>query len=184
MNYETLREIVAARPKSFALLILFVVLNVALSVYLSGWQRPQLAAAQKSWLDQRETRAARQSPTVASRYAENERDLAEFRKRLIPKEQFASFLGRLFETAHSDKLAIKGVNYKPTPVKGEPGLFSYQIAFTVTGDYKLIKRFIADLTRFPELVTVDDLSLDNHSPTVEAVGLKVQLSAYLRMEGA
>ncbi|HJV64959.1 MAG TPA: type 4a pilus biogenesis protein PilO [Geomonas sp.] len=183
MNYEMLREIVAARRKAFLLLGFLALLNLVLYAYLSGWQRPELDRVQNDWFARREAQAAGQNPAVAGRYQETERDLALFQKRLIPKRDFASFLSKLFDTAKGEKLAIKGVSYQPAPVKEQAGLVRYQLGFTVSGGYPVIKRFIADLGRFPEAVTLDSLILENHSHTSELVDLRVQLTAYLKTEG-
>lgn len=184
MNYEMLRDIVQARSKSFLLLAFLAVLNVVLYLYLSASQRPELEKVQNEWFSKRQAQASTQSPAVASRYADNERDLALFEKRLIPKKEFASFLVKLFETAKTDKLVIRGMSYQPSPVKGQPAVVTYRLGFTVSGHYAQIKRFIADLMRYPEAVTLDDLSLGNASQTTEAVGLRVQVTVYLKLEGA
>jgi Tfp pilus assembly protein PilO len=184
MNYEMLREIVAVRPKSFLLVGFLVVLNLALFSYLSSWQRPELQRVQSAWFEKREKQSVGQSPAVGNRYAENQRDLALFQKRLIPKPEFAAFLSRLFETAKGDHLAMKGMSYTPTVVKEQPGVVSYQLAFSVDGSYASIKRFIADLSRYPEAVTLDSVTLGNNSQTSEMVGLQVRVTVYLKMEGA
>lgn len=183
MNYETLREIVAARPKSFLLLGFLVVLNLALYSYLSGWQRPELQQVQDEWFAKRQLQAAGQSPVVGKSYADTQRDLALFQKRLIPKPEFAAFLSKLFGTAKSDQLSLRGISYIPSVIKEQPGVVSYQLAFSLSGSYASIKRFIADLSRYPEAVTLDSVSLGNSSQTSEMVDLQVHVTVYLKMEG-
>lgn len=184
MTGAMFREMIAARPKSFALLALLAVLNVALYVYDAYWQRPELDRAQKEWMARRQTIARGQSASVGVRYRENERDLAAFRQRLLTKEAFPSFLSRLFETAQNDKLTVTGVTYRPAAVKEDPSLVSYGIGFSLAGGYPAEKRFIADLARFPEIVTLDLISLQSQGPTQASVGLTLQLTVYLRTEGA
>ena len=183
MNYEILREIIGARRRSFAFVAFLAVLNLALLLYLSLWQTPALAKAQNEWFAQRESLAKGQSLGTAARYQKGVRDLELFRKRLIPKQGFAGFLSELFETAKSNSLGITGITYKPTLIK-EEGILSYVISYTVSGKYASLKSFIADLGRYPEMATLDALSLNSTSPTEEAVNLKVQMTVYLKMEGA
>jgi len=183
MSYQMLRDMIGARPKSFALLALLALLNLALLLYLSLWQKPELAKAQSDWFAQREAAASGQKLGSAARYQEGLRDLGLFQERLIPKKSFPGFLSELFETAKSNSLSLKGIVYKPAPVKGEEVL-SYGISFTVSGKYASLKSFIADLARYREMVTLDAVSLSSTSQTEESVDLKVQMTAYLKMEGA
>jgi type IV pilus assembly protein PilO len=184
MNYQLLREMIGARRKSFSFLAFLALLNLALALYLSIWQQPELAKAQSDWFARRSALASGQSIGTAARYRNGVRDLALFEKRYIPKKEFAGFLSVLFDTAKSNSLSVKGITYKPGPVKGEAGLLSYGISFNVSGKYPAVKSFIADLNRFPEMVTLDSLSLASTSKTEESVDLKVELTAYLKMEGA
>lgn len=184
MTSAFFREMIAARPKSFALVALVAVLNVALYLFIGQWQGPELARAQKEWMAKREAIAAGQSPSVAVRYRATARDLALFRQRLLTKEAFPAFLGRLFETAHNDKLSITGVTYRPAAVKQDPSLVSYEIGFSLSGGYPAEKRFIADLARFPEIMSLDNVALQSSGPTQASVGLNLKLTVFLRMEGA
>ena len=184
MNYEMLRDVIAARPKTFAFLGFLAVLNLALLLYLSVWQKPELQKAQSDWFAKREALAKGQSVVgTVSRYREGVRDLDLFQQRIIPKKAFAGFLSEPFETARSNSLSIKGITYKPTAAN-EHGILSYGIGFTVTGKYASVKSFIADLARYPQIVTLDSVSLNSKSQTEESVNMKVQMTAYLKMEGA
>jgi type IV pilus assembly protein PilO len=182
MNYEMLRDMIDVRRKSFAFLAFLAVLNLALLLYLSLWQKPELAKTQTDWFAKRDALASGQSVGAATRYQNGLRDLGLFQKRLIPKKEFVGFLGELFETAQGNSLSIKGISYKPEQIKAE-GMVSYVLSFTVSGKYASLKSFIADLARLPQMVTLDALSLTSSSPTEEAVDLKVQMTAYLK-EGA
>jgi type IV pilus assembly protein PilO len=183
MNYEMLREIIGVRRKSFGFLAFLVLLNLSLFLYLSLWQKPELARAQSAWFAKRDAAARGADQSVAARYRDGLRDLELFQKRLIPKKDFAGFLNELFSAARNNSLSLKGITYKPTLDKAT-GLVSYGIGFTVSGKYAAVKSFIADLARFPEMATLDSISLGNSSQTEESVDLKVQLTAYLKMEGA
>jgi type IV pilus assembly protein PilO len=182
MNFEMLREIIAARRKSFGLLALFLALDLCLVLVLSLWQQPELEKTQNDWFAKRDAAARGVDRGVSSRYQDAERDLALFQKRIIDKKDFAGFLSDLFAQARSNSLVLKGISYKPTPTK-EAGLITYAIGCDVTGKYAGVKSFIADLARFPTLVTLDSIALGNSSPTAESVTLRVQMTVLLKTEG-
>lgn len=183
MNYLILRDMIAARRRSFGFLAFLALLALVGQLYLSLWQRPELEKAQLEWFAKRDALAKGETLADATRYQNGVRDLEEFRKRLVPKEQFASFLSRLYETAKNNSLTLGAINYKPAKVKGEP-VFSYGIAFTVSGRYASVKSFLADLARYREMVTIDSVSLANQSQFEESVTLTVQTTLYLSTEGA
>jgi type IV pilus assembly protein PilO len=183
MNFQMLRDILTARRRSFTLLALLVLVDIALLLFLSAWQEPELAKAQNSWFTRRQTAARGVDRGVTARYRDAERDLALFQKRLIDKKDFAAFLSDLFATAKSNALTLKAISYKPTEVK-EAGLTSYAIGFTLDGKYAGAKSFIADISRYPKIVTVDSIVLGNSSKVEESVELKVSLTVFLKMEGA
>jgi type IV pilus assembly protein PilO len=182
MNYEMLRETIGARRNSFVFAAFLLLLNLAILLYLSVWQRPELAKAQTEWFAKRDALASGRTVLDADRYRAGMLDLAEFQKRVIPKKGFAGFLGELFETAHNNSLRLKGITYKPAVMK-EEGLVAYGISFSVVGKYASVKSFLADMARYPEIVTVDSVALSNSSQTEEQVDLKVQMTAYLKVEG-
>ena len=183
MNDRMLRDIIGARPKSLVLVACLLLLSLALLLFRVYRQQPALETAQSAWFAKREALAGGQNLGVAERFQNGGRDLAAFRQRLIPKKDFPRFLSRLFGTAAGNAVPIKGIVYKPAPVPGEDVL-AYGIAFTVSGKYPSVKSFLADLARYPEMVTIDSVSLSNASQTEESVELRIQITAYLKVEGA
>jgi type IV pilus assembly protein PilO len=183
MNYEMLRDIIAARRKSFVLIAVLVLVNLALLLFLSLWQEPTLQRTQSDWFAKRDAAARGVDRGVSARYRDAEQGLAEFQKRLIDKKDFAAFLSDLFAMARSNSLVLKGITYKPTLTK-QPGLTSYVIGFNLSGKYAGAKSFLADLVRYPKMVTLDAITLANGSQTEEAVDLKITLTVFLKMEGA
>ena len=183
MSYGLLRDIIRLKRRPLGLLALLVLADLALMLFLSYWQEPELARAQNDWFAKRQAAAQGVDRGVTARYRDAERDLAEFQKRLIAKKDFPAFLSELYGIARSDSLQLKGITFKPTLIK-EEGLVSYHIGFDLSGKYAGAKSFVADLARFPKLVTVDSVSLGSTSPTEESVNLKVQLTVFLKPEGA
>jgi len=183
MSYQMLRDMIAARPRSFAFVAFLAVLNLAALLYLSLWQRPELEKARVDWFARREALARGEIQGDATRFQNGVRDLDLFQKRLAPKKDFAALLSRMYQTAKDNSLSLNGISYKPAQIKGEE-MLTYGISFTVSGNYASVKSFLADLVRYPEMVTVDSISLNSASPTEESVNLRVQTTAYLKSEGA
>jgi type IV pilus assembly protein PilO len=183
MNYDMFRDIIGARPKSFVFLAFLGGLNLLLVLYLSLWQGPKLARAQNEWFAKRQELAAKPGAGTAVTYQRDLRDLAEFQRRYIPKRDFAAFLSKMYETARNNTLKLSSVSYKPTPIP-EQGVLSYGISFTASGRYAALKSFIADVSQYPEIVTLDSVSLSSGSQTQESVALKLNMTVYLKTEGA
>lgn len=184
MSYEMLREILRIRRNSFLFLAFLALLNLAVIAYLALLQRPELTQARSAWLAQREAQATGQAVVGSTaRYQQGMRDLEAFRERLIAKPAFAAFLTDLFETAGRSSLELKGITYKPEPIPKQ-GMFAYGISYTVSGDYAGVKRFLAELSRYRQMVTVDSVSLSSTKQTEEAIDLRIQMTAYLKTEGA
>ena len=183
MNYAMLREIVLARRKSFGLLAFLVLADLALVLFVSLWQEPALERTQSDWFAKRDAAARGVDRGVTARYREGERDLEQFQQRLISKKDFAGLLSELFAIAGSHSLTLKTITYKPPQVK-DLVLPSYGVTFNVTGKYAGVKSFLGDLARLPKMVTLDSVSLTNSSAVEESVDLKVQLTVFLKTEGA
>lgn len=182
MNNAILKEIIRQRGSALKVLLVLFLATLAVWGYASLWQAPALAKGEGS-LRQAQVDATSATGTPASRYRAAEGELKLFRDRVIDKRDFPSFLARLFDRVAKNGLAFKQVTYKPLVIPDE-GMVSYDIGFTVSGRYAQVKSFIADLARFREIVTLDSVNLANTSPTEERVELRVQITAYLKREGA
>ena len=181
MINKVVKEIIKARPKTFILIIALFLLNICLYVYAAGYQKPRLENLQSKWFEKRDSATGGTVLNNASAYQQGESDLKTWRARIILKKEFARFVGNLFENAVNNSLAFKGVTYKVSQLKDE-NLAAYALDFNVTGKYAAIKSFISDIGRMREIITIDNISLNNSNETGDAVALKVQLTVYLRME--
>ncbi|GFO56170.1 hypothetical protein GMSM_31770 [Geomonas sp. Red276] len=184
MNLQLLQDIYTARKTSIVLLLCLLLINAGLYIYLSQWQRPALESAQKEWFAKREAHADRRNGSSAAAYAKAVTDLAEFRKRLIAREDFPAFIGRLYAVAKGRHLALNSIAYHPAPLKEDPTILAYGITFAVAGPYPAVKGFMSDLARLPQMVTLDSVSLGNGSRTSEEVALNMSLTVYLDQGGA
>jgi type IV pilus assembly protein PilO len=156
-------------------------INIGLYLYSSTYLEPRLADLQKKWSDKRLLAAGGPVQDVTTVYRQGKSDLAVWSERIYLKKHFARFIGDLFETATNNTLKVGAITYKPDPIKDEK-LIAYSIGFNVSGKYAAIKSFIADIERFREIAVINNISL-NGSSTEESVDMKLQLTAYFRLEG-
>ncbi len=182
MNIRIVKEIVKVQTRTFILIFSLVVLNIVLVLFSSVYQNPRLENLQNKWFEKRKLATGGAVADTATIYQQGLKDLKNWRSRVIPKKGFARFVGTLYETAANNSLSFKGATYKISQFK-EQGLAAYTLDFNVVGKYAAVKSFIADLQRMPEMITMDNLSLNNKNAIEDAVDLKVQLTVYLRMEG-
>jgi type IV pilus assembly protein PilO len=182
MTAKFIGQILRARPKSFIFIAALVLANVGLYVYVSAYQVPRLAALQSAWFEKRRSVDRSSLKNAAAIYRQGTADLTTWRSRIAPKKDFARVVGDIFETAASNSLKVGGVTYKPFPIKDE-NLLAYSIGFNVSGKYAAAKSFLADMMRFRDIMTIDNVSLNSSSGVEESVDLKVQLTVYFRTEG-
>lgn len=182
MNVALIREFIRTRRKMLAIVVGLVLLNAGLYSYLTMYQQPRLASLQERVFAARAS-AGRGVPQDADTvYRQGAADLAEWGKRIPAKKEFARLLGDLYETARTNSLGVGGVSYKPAALKGEV-MLTYSITFNVSGKYAQVKSFIADVSRMRDIVVIDNISLNNSKMTEEYVDLRLELTAYFRMEG-
>lgn len=181
MTKQQILELLKARKKTIAVLLLLVLANVGLTVYIRAFQEPRLARLQGDWTAKRALGAGA-GRDVSTIYRQGMDDLAAYHERIPLKKDFTRLMMEIFEEAANNGLKVQGLTYKPETLK-EKNLVVYGVSMNLSGKYAGVKSFIADLQCRRELLTIDSLSLSGGSATEESVGLKMQLSAYLRPEG-
>jgi type IV pilus assembly protein PilO len=181
MNFTLLRQIISARRNSFIAIFVLILINIGLFLYSSAYLGPKVVLLQNKWSDKRLIAAGEAGIDTGAVYRQGTGDLAAWRARIYPKKDFARFIGELFESATNNTLKVGAITYKPQPVKDE-NLLAYSIGFNVSGKYAAIKSFIADIERLREIAVIDNISL-NGKTTEESVDMKLQMTAYFRLEG-
>ena len=182
MNIKFFWDIARSRPKLLTSVLLLVVFNIGLYAFATFYQEPRLQKLRQQWMEKRQA-AGSGTRDAATIFRQGTTDLGTWHARIAPKKEFTRFIGSLFDMASNNSLKVGSVSYKPLVVK-EDKLLAFTISFSVTGKYAAIKSLIADLMRAKDIMTIDNLSLNNTKQTEEAIDMKVQLTAYFRTEGA
>lgn len=180
MNLEMVREVMHGSRHLFKALLLLTVLAAVLYGYRTLVQGPELERMQSAYFTSRDAGGGEATRRTVH-YQNSLRDLARFEEKLIAKKDFARFLEELFAMASKRNLTLNGISYKP---KTEKGMVNYGMTLAVSGKYPALKAFIGDLSRYPQMVTVDAVSLRNTSAIEEAIDLQLQITVFLKTEGA
>ncbi len=172
-------ELIKIRKKSMIAILVLVVVNISLYGFISYSQEPKLESLQKEWFEKRKKSGGGDVDKMLV-YTQGKKDLGVFFSKIPPKKDFIRVTGDLFEIASNNGLKIGNVGYKPEMLKGRD-ILDYSLVFSVKGSYAAIKSFISDVERFPEIVTIDSISLKN-SETGDTVEFSVKISAFFKAE--
>jgi Tfp pilus assembly protein PilO len=181
MNFTMLRQIIKVRRNFLIAISVLILINIGLYIFSSAYLGPQAASLQNKWSEKRLLAARGTVMDSAAVYRQGTADLAVWRARIYPKKEFARFIGEIFETATNNSLKVGAITYRPQQVKGED-LLAYSFGFNVSGKYAAIKSFIADIQRLREIAVIDNIALSGKA-TEESIEMKLQLTAYFRLEG-
>jgi type IV pilus assembly protein PilO len=182
MNVRLMLEYIKAAPKWLIFIGILMTINICLYLYSSIFQQRDIESLHNTWSQNRDAASGRGVTDIAAIYNQGESDLKDFRARILPKKDFARFVGGLFETASHNSLSSKGITYNVSHVKNED-LIAYSLALNVTGKYAGIKSFIADVGRKKEILSIDNISMSDVDATGDAVDLKITVTVYLKPEG-
>jgi type IV pilus assembly protein PilO len=175
-------EIIKGRKKTFIFLIALLAANVGIYMYVAIFQEPRLELLRKGWVEMKRQTESGINWDPSAVFSQGTADLASFQTRMPSKKEYARLVGELFEMAADNGLQVKGISYKPAPLKEEQ-LLVYTITLGVAGKYAAVKSFIADMEQLHDLITIDHISLDGDALAEESVKMQLQLTAYLRLEG-
>jgi len=191
MNFSILKQIMIMRKKSlYALVFLF---GIALSsqLFINLYQNPRVEKLQAEWMKLREQEG--RGALLIDRetlYRNGIVDLNKFNERVYPKNQFARYIGELYELGAKNSLEIASITYKPLLKKDEKAalnkddkFLSYALSLTVSGKYPQLKKFIYDLGSNGNIQVINAISMvAANSPTATVVQLQLQMTSYFNVE--
>lgn len=180
---KLLLVIINQRKKSFAVIAALVAMNVLLFSFIVFYQNSRLQDLQATWFEQRRLAKAGESRAPIAIFRDGKADLATFRERIPEKREYTRLVGELLELAENNGLSTGSITYKPSEIKNE-NLVTYAVTMNVAGKYAGIKSLIFDIQRLPEIITIDSLALNGEGLTEESVDMRLQLTVYLKTEGA
>ena len=183
MKFAILKQIMVMRKKTlFAVAALFAI-ALSFQLFLNLYQNPGVEKLQSEWMKLREQEG--RGVLLQDRetlYRKGISDLARFRERVYPKNQFARYIGELYNLGAKNGLEIDSIAYKPSLNKDDK-LLSYAITLTVSGKYPQLKKFIYDLGTHGNIQVINAISMAAaNTPSAAAVQLQLQMTSYFNME--
>jgi type IV pilus assembly protein PilO len=172
-------------PVGIAVLLVFNIVAFALITFFIS---PRIDALEREYIGlQAQVRqgrlAGQQSQNPQAIYRNGKEDLKKFWEAIPPKTEFTALIGEIFSLAQNAGLGIDQITY--TPKEEEKGLLSDALAFTVTGTYQQIKKFIFSLEQSRRLIALEEISLSGGEQSgQEQVSLRLKLSTYFKTEAS
>jgi len=182
MNLSIVKQIVLARRKPLLCLAVVTVGALSARLFISVYQEPQLERTRAEWVKLR----ASESRGVASVSKEmilknGKSDLAKLRENIYSKNQFARFIGEIYDAAGRNNLELTTISYKHDLNKEEM-LFKYSMTLSTSGKYIQQKKFIRDLYSADNLLHIDAISLASQGSDADMVQLQTQITTYFKVE--
>lgn len=107
-------------------------------------------------------------------------ELQNFYQQVPQPEGLGDFIGQLYQLATDAGIDIDQVSYAIKALEELP-LFAYQLSFSVSGDYRELKKFIHLLENSPSLIIVDQITLDSAGQkNTGSVRLQIQIQTFFR----
>jgi Tfp pilus assembly protein PilO len=183
MNISLLKQILMLRKRTFIVITVLFAVALAFQLFLKLHQNPMVEKLQAELMKLREQEgrgAALQDRETL--YRNGIADLAKFRERIYPKNQFVRFIGELYEMASKSGLELTSITYKPSLSK-EDNLLSYALTLSVSGKYSQLKKFIYDLgSGNSNILVIDSIAMTASGPSVESVQLQLLITSWFKLE--
>ncbi len=188
MNKESLLLSAWRLNKKIPLLIavLFIV-NCVVFFGLQYYLSPRLEGLERRFIEaqseMREQRAgSKDSGQAQEVFWRAQDDLGILVERIPPRAGLTAMIGELFDLAQAAGLNIDQINYDPKEVEGRDYL-RYSLVFSVTGQYRQVKRFVYSLEQSDRLITIEEIGLTGESgETRGEVSLSLRFSTLFRKE--
>lgn len=171
-------------------LILFACGALLLALVLGAYQRtvqtPEVDGQREELLQLQERLRSRtvdlhQVETPYRSYLIAREEVKRFRDLLPESSHFPDFLDRLDAVARRSNLHLASVSYKPQELE-HAGVLAYNLTFTLAGNYRDIRAFIAAIEEEKGLMTLLNVGLSSQ-PEGGEVEFRVGMVAYFRMAG-
>jgi len=154
-----------------------VILNIVLTLILLVGMVPSLERDRSELIQYRlaAERASADGPAGAEGKV-TER-LQSFYRQIAAYGTFPDSIQQLYQYSENSGLNIERISYRPQQTDLKTVL-RYELEFSVTGQYREIKKFLQALEGWSQLVVVEKVRLAGGQPARDAVVLSIRLAAY------
>lgn len=174
------RELWRGHRYGLMLVGLLLLVNIALAVALQGYLAPAVDAREQLLIRrQADMRSGTGSEAPAVIYAQGIKDLGEFEKRIPPHREFTGLINELYSAAAETTLELTQISYNRK--QEQETLLRYTLAFSLTGRYADIKKFIHLLEQSPRLMLIEKIGLQGEGREgANEVRLQMNVSTFFR----
>ena len=107
-----------------------------------------------------------------------EKDLAQFISLLEDQQHYADVINRPMLIAKKYQLNVPSVTYQKESV--EEDFLRVSFAFSVTGNYEAIRRFIAEIESAKSLYVIEDMNLGKSNKEGSLLELQLKMTTLLK----
>jgi Tfp pilus assembly protein PilO len=107
-----------------------------------------------------------------------EKDLGQFINLLEDQQHYADVINRPMLIARKYRLNVPSVTYQKESV--EQDFLRVSFAFSVTGSYEAIRRFIAEIESASSLYVIEDMNLGKSSKEGSTLELQLKMTTLLK----
>lgn len=160
---------------------LLLLVNLVLGLVLKLYLVPTVNARERQLIQlQGELRGGGSGDSPAELFAQGERDLAAFREKIPPYQEFTKLIVELQELADEAGLDLDRISYEHKQGK-DSDLLRYALTFTLEGDYGSLKQFIHALEQLPRLIVINEINLQGAGRSTDTdVRLQLSLETFFR----
>ena len=188
MSRDSLVKVLWVQNRGMTLLVvILLVANLGMFLLQTQFLDKQLTGLRTDVLNRQQAlRNLQQQKNVGSMPVsalnQVENDLKHFQQLIPPENKLSVFIGELFQYSTRTKLDIKQITYSPKWDE-DLALLSYDLKFSVSGQYRQLKHFIHMLEGSERILIISDISLSGGEDSKEKnaeVTLQVQLKTFFR----
>ena len=176
MNKEQLKQIIILNKIPLGVCSLILGFNFIFYLGFIGYQEGKIEDLQESYSKIRNYKHNAQH-NEENHYLKVREDLRNFDNQIVPVSSFVKIVSDLKNKFQRSDVMVSKMTFKPDQLKDQ-ALWKYTTSFTLSGEYKTLKRILADIQNSPNLYCIDRFAFYNDSDTSEKVELSLSITTY------
>lgn len=177
---DFLRQLWSGHRVLLSIAGLLLLANLVLGLLLKLYLVPTVNERERQLIRIQDELRGGGGTSPAQLFAQGEKDLAVFREKIPPHQEFTKLILELQELADEAGLDLDRISYDHEQEKNSD-LLRYTLTFTLEGNYNNLKQFIHDLEQSPRLVIINEIGLQGAGRSGEAdVRLQLSLDTFFR----
>lgn len=178
MIRKDILKIIRLNRAAFGVCAGLLAINMIIYIGLVSGQETRITYLQEQYSQLRKLKNTAKA-NGEKRYVDARKDLDRFYNNLEPESDFMDMVGDLKEKFADSGLKVSKMTFKPEYIAPH-SLFKYTTSCTVTGEYRHLKKILADMQNSPFVLCIDLLSFYNDSGEKEKVDMSIAFTTYYK----